>query len=211
VIYIFSHDSVALGEDGPTHQPVEQLMSLRTVPNLAVVRPADANETVEAWRWTMQHQGPVAIILTRQKLPTLDRGKYAPASGLHRGAYIISEAASGAPSAIIIATGSEVHIALEAQELLEREGIPARVVSMPCREAFEAESGEYRESVIPSRIKVRVSVEAGVTLGWERWIGCGGIAIGIDRFGASAPEKIIMEKFGLTAGNVADAVRKLVK
>jgi len=210
VIYIFSHDSVALGEDGPTHQPVEQLMSLRAIPNLAVMRPADANETAEAWRWAIRHKGPVAIVLTRQKLPTLDRSKYAPASGLHRGAYIISEAASGAPSAVIIATGSEVHTALKAQELLEKEGIPARVVSMPCWEAFEADSEEYGESVLLSHIKARVSVEAGVTLGWERWIGGKGTAIGVDRFGASAPEKIIMEKFGLTAENVVNAVRSLL-
>jgi transketolase len=211
VIYIFSHDSVALGEDGPTHQPVEQLMSLRNIPSLVVIRPCDTNETAEAWRWLMQYtKGPVALVLTRQKVPTLDRTKFAPASGLYQGAYVLSDTVKVKPQAIIIATGSEVDYALAAQELLVEGGIPTRVVSMPCWEIFEAQPEEYRESVLPSAIKARVSVETGVTLGWERWVGNTGITIGIDRFGASAPGNVDMEKFGFTPENIAKTVQSLL-
>ena len=211
VIFVWTHDSVGLGEDGPTHQPIEQLMSLRAMPLLRVVRPADAAETVEAWRWAMTHrEGPVALVLTRQKLPVLDRSRLAPASGVARGAYVLADADAGAPQAIIIATGSEVSVALVARELLAKEGLRVRVVSMPCWESFAAQSAEYRESVLPAAVKARVSVEAGVTFGWHRWVGDAGVAIGIDRFGASAPGETNMEKFGFTADNVARTVRRLL-
>jgi transketolase len=212
VIFVWTHDSVALGEDGPTHQPIEHLMSLRTMPNIAVVRPADANETVEAWRWAMTHrEGPVAIVLTRQKLPVLDAATLAPASGLVRGAYVLADASAGRPQAIIIGTGSEVHAALAARQLLSKDGIAVRVVSMPCWELFAQQSAEYRESVLPPTVRARVSVEAGATFGWSRWVGDAGVAIGIDRFGASAPGEVNMEKFGLTAEHVAATVRSLLR
>ena len=212
VIFVWTHDSIGLGEDGPTHQPIEHLMALRAMPLLHVVRPGDAAEAAEGWRWAMTHRdGPVAFVLTRQKLPVIDRTRFAPASGVARGAYVLADADGGAPQAIIIATGSEVSVAMGARELLAKGGIRTRVVSMPCWETFEAQSAEYRESVLPAAVKARVSVEAGVTFGWHRWIGDAGIAIGIDRYGSSAPGEINMEKFGFTADNVARAVRSLVK
>ena len=211
VIFVWTHDSVALGEDGPTHQPIEHLMSLRAMPNLMVMRPADPNETAEAWRWTMTHRdNPVAIILSRQKVPVLDPTKLAPATGLGRGAYVLADAAGGRPQAVLIATGAEVHLALAARELLATDGIAARVVSMPCWELFARESAEYRESVLPAAVKARVSVEAGTTFGWSRWTGDAGVAIGIDRFGASAPGEVNMEQFGFTAEHIATAVRSLL-
>ncbi len=211
LIFVWTHDSVGLGEDGPTHQPIEHLMSLRALPHLHVVRPCDANETAEAWRWAMAHtDGPVALVLTRQKVPVIDRSRFAPAAGVARGAYVLADAEGGAPQAIVIATGSEVHVALAGRELLAKEGVRVRVVSMPCWETFEAQSAEYREAVLPAAVKARVSVEAGVTFGWQRWIGDAGIAIGIDRFGASAPGETNMQQFGFTAENVTRAVRKLV-
>ena len=211
-IFVYTHDSVGLGEDGPTHQPIEHLMALRAMPHLAVMRPADASETAEAWRWTINHRrGPVALVLTRQKLPTFDRSKLAPASGVARGAYVLAEAEGGDAQAIIIATGSEVHVALAACELLLAERLRVRVVSMPCWEAFEAQSSEYRESVLPAAVRARVSVEAGATIGWWRWIGDAGTPIGIDRFGASAPGEIVLEKLGFTPEHVADAVRALLR
>jgi transketolase len=209
VIFVWTHDSVALGEDGPTHQPIEHLMSLRAMPHLAVVRPADANETVEAWRWAMTHrEGPVAIVLTRQKVPVLDAATLA--SGLAHGAYVLADAGGGRPQAIIIATGSEVHVALAARELLSKDAVAVRVVSMPCWELFAQQSDAYRESVLPRAVTARVSVEAGATFGWSRWIGDAGVAIGIDRFGASAPGEVIMEQLGVTAEHVAAAVRSLL-
>jgi transketolase len=211
VIFVWTHDSIGLGEDGPTHQPIEHLMSLRAMPNLAVVRPGDANEAVEAWRWALAHpDGPVALVLSRQKLPTFDRTRFAPASGVGRGAYVLAEAPGGSPHAIIIATGSEVQLALAAHERLAGEGVRARVVSMPCWETFERQSPEYHETVLPAAITQRVSVEAGVTFGWRRWIGDAGVAIGVDRFGASAPGPVAMEQIGLTPEHVCDAVRRLV-
>jgi transketolase len=204
VIFVWTHDSIGLGEDGPTHQPVEHLMSLRAMPHLAVVRPCDANETAEAWRWAMlQRTGPVALVLSRQKLPVLDRGHLGAAAGLARGAYVLADAAGGTPQAIIIATGSEVEVALAAHERLAKDGVRTRVVSMPCWEAFAAQSEEYRATVLPPAVTARVSVEAGATFGWCRWIGDTGIAIGIDRFGASAPGETNMEHLGLTPENVA--------
>ncbi|TET34947.1 MAG: transketolase [Planctomycetota bacterium] len=212
VIYHWTHDSIAVGEDGPTHQPVEHIMALRIVPNLSVVRPCDANETVEAWRYAMRRkEGPTALVFSRQGLPVFDRDKYTSASNLARGAYVLSEAEGGDAQAVIIATGSEVQLALEAQELLAKDGLRARVVSMPCWEAFEAESDDYKESVLPKAVTARVAVEAGVSLGWERWVGMEGAIIGVDRFGSSAPGNLNMEKYGMTAENVAGAVRELLK
>ena len=210
VVYIFTHDSLAVGEDGPTHQPVEHLMALRTVPGLNVIRPCDANEAAEAWRCAMKDTThPTALIFSRQNLPTLDRNRYADASLAAKGAYILSEAA-GDPQALIIASGSEVHLALEAQNRLADNNIPVRVVSMPSWEAFAAQSDEYKESVLPCSVTARVSVEAGITLGWERYIGDKGIAIGVDTFGASAPGDTVMEKYHFTPEHVVNAVTRLL-
>jgi transketolase len=212
VIFVWTHDSVGLGEDGPTHQPIEHLMSLRAMPHLAVVRPCDANETVEAWRWAMTHrEGPVALVLTRQKLPVIDRKQFGAASGLARGAYVLADAEGGRVDAIVIATGSEVPVALAARALLSKEGLGVRVVSMPCWETFAAQGDDYRDAVLPAAVPARVSVEAGVTFGWSQWIGTRGIAVGIDRYGASAPGETNMEKFGFTAENVVRAVRTVVQ
>ncbi|MFC1991025.1 transketolase [Chloroflexota bacterium] len=211
VIYIFTHDSIGLGEDGPTHQPIEQLMGLRTVPELVTIRPADAIETVEAWKAAMKRRhGPTALIFSRQNLPVLDRTALAPASGVQRGGYILWEAAAS-PDVIVIGTGSEVHIALEAGKLLQDNGIAARVVSLPSWELFEAQPPEYRNEVLPPGIRARVSIEAGTPLGWERYVGLDGIAIGLSRFGASAPGKVVYEKLGLTAQRVVDEARRLLE
>jgi transketolase len=212
VIFVFTHDSIGVGEDGPTHQPVEQLAALRAIPNLWVMRPADGNETAEAYRVTMKrHDGPVAMILTRQKAPTLDRDKLAPATGLAKGAYVLSEAAGGPPQVILIATGSEVTLALAAQEKLLASGIRARVVSMPCWELFSEQTAEYRDSVIPHDVPARVSIEAGVSLGWHRWVGDRGVTIAIDRFGASGPGSVLIKQFGFTPDNIVRAAMGLVK
>lgn len=205
VAWVWTHDSVGVGEDGPTHQPVEHHMALRTIPNLWYVRPADANETSIAWRIALERgDGPVALALTRQKVPTLDRDATAPADGALRGAYTLWQAGSGEPEVILIATGSEVHVALDAARELDAN---ARVVSMPCWELFEAQPDEYKDDVLPPAVEARVSVEAGVTLGWERWIGRHGVAVGIDRFGASAPAERVFEELGLTAAAVAAAAQ----
>ncbi len=209
VLYVFTHDSFHVGEDGPTHQPVEHLMSWRAMPKLTVLRPCDANETAEAWKVAVQQtNGPAMLVFSRQGLPTLDRSVFAPASNLARGAYVLRDADGAAPQAIIIATGSEVHIALQAQEQLAAEGIGVRVVSMPSWELFEQQDEAYKESVLPSAITARVSVEAGATFGWERYIGLKGVAVGMDRYGASAPGGVLQEKFGFTGENVAGAVKK---
>jgi transketolase len=211
VIYIFSHDSVGLGEDGPTHQPVEQLAALRAVPNLIVLRPADATETVEAWKIALKrHQGPTALVLTRQKLPLLDRAVLAPASGVQYGGYILQQEAR-ALDVILIGTGSEMPIALEAGKLLKERGIAARVVSLPSWELFEDQSEDYRNSILPPSNWARVSIEAATTLGWERYIGSEGIAIGLDRFGVSAPGKVIYGHFGLSAQHMADEAIRLLQ
>jgi transketolase len=208
VIYVWTHDSIALGEDGPTHQPVEQLASLRAMPNLLVLRPADANETVEAWRIAMQHTGgPVGLVLTRQKIPVLDRTTLAPAAGTARGAYVLIDAAEGLPELILIATGSEVSLALDAHRQLAGEGIRARVVSMPSWELFEAQSAEYRETVLPPAVHARVSVEAGSPFGWERYVGPAGAIIGVDRFGASAPGPEVMARYGFTVEHIVATAR----
>jgi len=205
VVYVFTHDSIGLGEDGPTHQPIEQLMSLRLIPGLTVIRPAEATETAMAWQSALKNkQGPTALSLTRQGLETFDRTQLAPAKMAALGAYVLSDADD--PAAILMASGSEVHIALEAQSLLSKKGIGARVVSMPSWELFESQPIEYRESVFPSHTTARVSMEAGVTLGWERYVGGDGTAIGIDRFGASAPFQEIYWNLGLTAEAMGEAV-----
>lgn len=208
VVYVFTHDSIGLGEDGPTHQPVEHIMCLRAIPNLTVIRPADASETAEAWRAAaLNTEGPTAIILTRQKLTPPDRTKCAPADRLHRGGYILWESAPGIPEAIIIATGSEVEIALKAAEALAAGGVRIRVVAMPCWEFFDAQPAVYREEVLPSAVRARVAVEAGLSQGWEKYVGLDGGIVGIDRFGASAPIKTLYEKFGITAEAVAAKVK----
>ena len=205
-VYIFTHDSVALGEDGPTHQPVEHLAALRAIPNLTVFRPADANETVAAWRATMQINGPVAMAFTRQGVPVIPPEMVGDVS---KGAYVLYESSS-APEVIIIGTGSEVQFGLAAARQLAEEGVAVRMVSMPSESLFARQSAEYRESVLPLAVRKRVSIEAGVTAGWYRWIGLDGIAIGVDHFGASAPWKVIYEKFGLTTEAVIEAAHKLL-
>jgi transketolase len=211
VIYVFTHDSIAVGEDGPTHQPVEQLFSLRAIPGLTVIRPADANEVAEAWRIAVENEnGPTAIILTRQNVPVIDRGRFSPAIGLRRGAYILCDSSSSKPEVILIATGSEVHLALEVHEKLLAEGVKNRVVSMPSWELFEQQPEKYREEVLPPDVTQRVSIEAGVTLGWHRYVGREGEMIGIDHFGASAPGNILLKEFGFTSENILHRVRSLL-
>ena len=210
VIYVFSHDSIGLGEDGPTHQPIEQLLSLRSVPNLTVIRPADATETAEAWKAALQNStGPTALVTTRQNLPVIDRTRLGAADGVQRGAYVLSDTGTSA-KAMILATGSEVDIALTAAEALAGDGIPTRVVSFPSWELFEAQDQAYRDEVLPPSITARVSVEAGVTLGWDRYVGDRGVAIGVDRFGASAPYQRIYQELGITPEAVVATVKALV-
>jgi len=209
VIYVFTHDSIGLGEDGPTHQPVEHLAALRAIPGLTVIRPADATETVEAWKVALQHDGPVALVLTRQHIDTLDRGKLAPASGLAQGAYILLDA-PGTPDLILIASGSEVQVAMAAANLLGQEGIHARVVSMPSWELFEAQPQAYRDAVLPPQVTARLAVEAGVRLGWDRYVGSAGDVVSVNRFGASAPYEILWEKFGFTGPAVAERAKALL-
>ncbi|MDE3723715.1 MULTISPECIES: transketolase [Nocardiopsis] len=208
VTYVWTHDSIGLGEDGPTHQPVEHLWSLRAIPGLDVVRPADANETAVVWRRILENpHGPAALALTRQNVPVLDRSEYAPAEGAAKGGYILAEATGGSPAAIIIATGSEVQLALAARTELEDAGTPTRVVSMPCVEWFEAQSREYREQVLPPSVRTRVSVEAGIALGWRSHVGDAGESVSLEHFGASAPYQTLYEKFGITSEAVVAAVR----
>ncbi len=211
VVYVFTHDSIGLGEDGPTHQPIEHLMALRAIPNLTLIRPADANEAAEAWKAAVTNtEGPTAFALTRQKLPVLDRSELASAEGLQRGAYVLRES-DGSPDVILIGTGSEVQHALAAVETLEQEGIAARVVSMPSWELFADQHESYRREVLPPDGTARVSIEAGATIGWERYVGPEGHAIGIDRFGASAPGERVMQEFGFTAEEVARQARRLLR
>ena len=212
VIYVWTHDSIGLGEDGPTHQPIEQLASLRAMPNMLLIRPADPNETVEAWRIAMQHRsGPVGLVLTRQKLPILDRTKLAAAAGTARGAYVLIDAEKGSlPELILIATGSEVSLALGAHGRLTGEGVRSRVVSMPSWELFEAQSAEYREAVLPSGVHARVSIEAGSSFGWEHYVGPTGAIIGVDRFGASAPGPVVMAHYGFTVEHVVATAKTVL-
>ena len=209
VIHIFTHDSIAVGEDGPTHQPIEHLVSLRAIPNLAVIRPADANEVVEAWKLIMQMRHyPAALILSRQALPTLDRTKYAPASGLLKGAYVLADGAGGRTEVLLIATGSEVSLCVSAYEQLTREGIRARVVSMPSWELFERQTEEYRNSVLPRSVRARVAVEQASALGWEHYVGLDGAILGMRSFGASAPLRELQEEFGFTTEKVVAAAKE---
>jgi transketolase len=211
VIYVFTHDSIGMGEDGPTHQPIEHLMNLRAVPNLTVIRPADATETAEAWRAALLNaDGPTALILTRQKLPVLNRTELASADGLQRGGYVLWQSADGTPDMIVIGTGSETHIALEAGKKLATRGIRVRVVSLPSWELFDRQPADYRESVLPSAVRARVAVEAGIKLGWEHYIGLDGAVVGMQGFGASAPGKILYEKFGITAESVVARAKALL-
>jgi len=210
-IYVFTHDSIGLGEDGPTHQPIEQLMSLRAIPNLTVIRPCDAVEVAEAWQIALENKtGPTALILTRQGVPTLNHLQSQITGSVAQGAYVIKQP-TRQPQVLLMGTGSEVHIALEAEKLLAEQGVGAQVVSMPSWELFAAQPDAYKNSVLPPRIKARVSIEAGVTLGWDRYVGDGGTAVGLDRFGASAPYKTIYEKLGLTPEAVADAALALIR
>jgi transketolase len=210
VVYVFTHDSIGVGEDGPTHQPIEQVAGLRSVPNLVTIRPADATETVEAWKIALERcQGPTALVLTRQNLPVLDRKTLAPAMGVKRGGYILWEA-DATPEVLIIGTGSEVQLALEAGKVLQEKGVKARVVSMPSWELFDAQPDEYRTGVLPPAIKARISIEAGIPMGWERYVGFEGKVIGISRFGASAPGNIVYEKLGITSQRVVDEALQLI-
>ena len=211
VLHIFTHDSIGVGEDGPTHQPVEQLISLRAIPGLLVFRPADANEVVETWRivTAMRHE-PAALILSRQALPTLDRSTFAPATGVARGAYVLAEADTETPDVILLATGSEVHLALAAREELQAGGVGTRVVSMPCWELFDRQPRQYRDEVLPPSVTARVAVEQASTLGWDRYVGDGGAVIGMHTFGASAPLKQLVSKFGFTPDRVAQRARDCI-
>lgn len=210
-VFVFTHDSIGLGEDGPTHQPIEQLMNLRSVPNLVVIRPADATETVEAWKAALRRaDGPTALILTRQDLPVLDRARYAPADGLHRGGYVLWESGPEVPDLILIATGSEVHLALAAGEELAADGVRVRVVALPSWELFDRQPQGYRDAVLPPGVRARVAVEAGMKLGWEHYVGLDGEVVGLSRFGASAPGPVLMEKFGITVHAVVAAARRVL-
>lgn len=210
-IYVYTHDSIGLGEDGPTHQPIEQLAGLRAVPNMTLIRPADANETAVAWRVAIEHRhGPTALALTRQKLPTYDRTKFGSAEGVAQGAYILSESPTGKVDVILIGTGSEVSVTVEAQAKLAESGIGARVVSMPSWQLFDKQPLDYQESVLPPDIKARVAVEAGISMGWQKYVGDAGQVVCLDHYGASAPYQVLMEKFGFTADNVAASAKAVL-
>jgi transketolase len=210
-IFIFTHDSLGDGEDGPTHQPVEHLASLRAIPGLVTLRPGDANEVVEAYRYIMQlHHEPAVLVLSRQPLPTLDRSKYAPASGVARGAYVLADAPDKNPEVILIASGSEVSLAVQAYEKLVAEGIRSRVVSMPSWDIFEHQAKDYRDHVLPPGVTARVAVEQASTFGWERYVGMGGCVIGMKTFGASAPLKELQKKFGFEPDQVVAAAKELL-
>ena len=216
VIYVFTHDSVGLGEDGPTHQPIEHLAALRAIPHLFVIRPADPAEVSEAWRIAiLRRHAPTALALTRQKVPVIDRKKFAKADGLRRGAYVLADAqaADGSfttPKLILIATGSEVSLTMEVREKLQGEGVPARVVSFPCWELFDEQSQEYREEVLPPSITARLAVEAGVRQGWDRYVGPKGYVVCLDRFGASAPGDVALKELGFNVDNVLKHARALI-
>jgi transketolase len=225
VIYVFTHDSVGLGEDGPTHQPIEHLAALRAIPHLFVVRPADVHEVREAWRLAiLRREAPTALALTRQKVPLIDRKKFASAEGLRRGAYVLAEAehvrtgnssdriqdSTELPQLILIATGSEVSLALEAREQLQNDGIATRIVSMPCVELFEEQSPDYRDQVLPPSVTARLSIEAGVGQGWDRYVGARGDKICLERFGASAPGDIALKNLGFNVDNVVKHARALL-
>ncbi len=209
VIYVFTHDSIGLGEDGPTHQPIEQLSSLRAIPGLTLIRPADASETAEAWRAALKHRGPVALVLTRQKLGFIDRVKHGSASGVAKGAYVLADSPGGSPQVVLMSSGSEVALILEAQQRLEAEGIRARAVSVPSHELFASQTREYRDSVLPLDVK-RLAIEAAQPMSWYRWIGPDGAALGIERFGASAPYKELYEHLGLSVAKIVEKAKELI-
>ena len=210
-IFVFTHDAMGDGEDGPTHQPVEHLASLRAIPGLVLLRPGDANEVVEAYRYVMQlRHKPALLALSRQPLPTLDRSKYAPASGVARGAYVLADAPGGNPELILIATGSEVSLAVDAHEKLLAQGIRSRVVSMPSWDIFDDQSEEYKDSVLPPNVKARIAVEQASTFGWERFVGTSGRVIGMKTFGASAPLKELQRKFGFEPDKVVALAKELL-
>jgi transketolase len=210
VIYVYTHDSIGLGEDGPTHQPIEQLSALRAIPEMTLIRPADASETAEAWRFALNHKkGPVALVLTRQKLSFIDRSKYAAASGLARGAYVLADAPGGAPEVVLISSGSEVALVLDAQKKLEADGIRARAVSMPSHEIFARQDQPYRDSVLPRGVK-RIAMEAAHPMSWYKWVGDEGVILGLERFGASAPAATIYEHLGITVDHMVQTAKTLV-
>ena len=212
VIYVLTHDSIGLGEDGPTHQPVEHLAACRAIPRLLVFRPADANEVAESYRAALQHpRQPAALVLTRQNVPTLDRARFAAASGLARGGYVLREAAGGSPQVLLIGTGSEVSLCLSAQEVLASEGIAARVVSLPCFELFDVQDAAYRDSVLPPTMTARVGVEAGIVQGWEKYLGLAGRFVGMRDFGASGPFEELYTHFGITAEAVVEQARAVLR
>ena len=211
VIYVFTHDSIGLGEDGPTHQPIEQLAALRAIPQLVVIRPGDANETAVAWRVAIESRHrPVALVLTRQNVPTLDRSQFAAADGLRQGAYVLADAPSGKPDLVLIGTGSEVALIVAARQKLAEQKVQARIVSMPSWELFDAQPRDYRESVLPLSVRPRLAVEAGLPQGWHFYVGDGGDVIGLDRFGASAPGNVVMEKLGFTVNHVVERALALL-
>jgi transketolase len=210
VVYVFTHDSIGLGEDGPTHQPIEQLSTLRAIPNMMVIRPADANEAAEAWRAALKHKGgPVALVLTRQKLGFIDRDKYASAAGVAKGAYVLADEPGGNPEVVLISSGSEVALVLQAQQRLAADGIRARAVSMPSMELFARQDQAYRDEVLPPNVR-RVSIEAASTMSWHQWVGPEGIVIGIDRFGASAPYATLYKELGITVDKLVEAAKSVV-
>ncbi|MCX7706464.1 MAG: transketolase, partial [Anaerolineae bacterium] len=210
-IWVFTHDSIGVGEDGPTHQPVEHLAAVRAIPNLVVLRPADANEVREAWKIAIENRHrPTALVLTRQNLPTLDRAVYAAAEGVRKGAYVLADLGGKDPQVILMASGSEVALIVEAGQRLVEEGIAVRLVSFPSWELFAEQDADYQASVLPAEVTARVAVEAGVPQGWHRWVGSGGRVLGLERYGASAPAKTVFEKLGLTVENVVKLARELV-
>ena len=211
-IYVFTHDSIALGEDGSTHQPVEQLAGLRAIPGLDVIRPADANETAVAWRVAAETRDrPVALVLTRQDVPTLDRARFASAQGLRRGGYVLADAPGGKPALILIASGSEVALAVAAGERLRARDIAVRIVSLPCWEIFDAQPREYRDAVLPPSVGARLAIEAGVAQGWHRYVGDRGGVLSVERFGASAPGPVVLREYGFTVENVCARAVELLR
>jgi transketolase len=211
-IWVYTHDSIGLGEDGPTHQPIEHVMSLRLIPNLSVIRPCDANEVREAWIAAIEnHNYPTTLVLTRQNVPTLDREKFAKAEGLHKGAYVLADLGEEKPEIILMATGSEVDLIVKAGEKLAEEGVNVRLVSFPCWSFFENQPQSYHNAVLDPSIEKRIAVEAGVSLGWEKWVGSKGAIIGVDKYGASAPYEKIFEEYGLTADQIYKKAKALLK
>jgi transketolase len=211
-IWVFTHDSIGVGEDGPTHQPVEHLATLRAIPGMTVIRPADANETAVAWKVALERRnGPTLLAFTRQNVPTIDRDIFAPADGLARGAYVLADLGDGDPELILMASGSEVSLIIEAGMQLAAEAVTVRLVSFPSWELFSGQDQAYHESVFPTLVKPRLAVEAGVSMGWERWVGEKGAVVGIDRFGASAPSEVVFRELGFTVGNIVLRAFQLVR